>query len=230
MIMLTKQFIHLAVCLGLCAFAGLVSAEEKAATSPAVFRLSFDELTPGGIPPGWTIAAIRPGGSLAEWQVRADPKAPSAPHVLAITKIHNDSGDVFNLCWTSAVKFRDGAIEASLRADSGKEDQGGGLIWRAQDADNYYVARYNPLEDNFRLYSVRDGRRKQLASADISGVKSGQWFRLKIVQQGEKIEAYLDGQKYLEVMDKTFPDAGGIGFWSKADAASSFDDLAVTAR
>ncbi|MBP1150855.1 family 16 glycoside hydrolase [Methylocaldum sp. RMAD-M] len=228
--MATKQLIHLAVCLGLCTFTGLVSAEEKAATSPAVSGLSFDELTPGGIPPGWTIAATNPGGPPAEWQVKADPKAPSAPHVLAITKIHDDSGDVFNLCWTNAVKFRDGAIEVSLRADGGKEDQGDGLIWRVQDANNYYVARYNPLEDNIRLYFVKDGRRKQLDSANISGVKSGEWFRLKIVQQGDKIEAYLNDRKYLETTDRTFMKAGGIGFWSKADAASSFDDLVVTAR
>lgn len=77
---------------------------------------------------------------------------------------------------------------------------------------------------------MKDGRRKQLDSANISGVKSGEWFRLKIVQQGDKIEAYLNDRKYLETTDRTFMKAGGIGFWSKADAASSFDDLVVTAR
>jgi len=130
------------------------------------------------------------------------------------------------------VKFRDGAIEVSLRADRGKEDQGGGLIWRVQDANNYYVTRYNPLEDNVRLYAVKDGRRKQLASATGIGIgiKAGEWFKLKIVQQKNKIEAYLNDRKYLETTDRTFTKAGGIGFWSKADAASSFDDLVVTAQ
>jgi hypothetical protein len=32
----------------------------------------------------------------------------------------------------------------------------------------------------------------------------------------------LDGQKHLEVEDATFPDAGKIGLWSKADAQSYF--------
>lgn len=191
-------------------------------------RFSFDQIAVGGLPPGWVIAATHPDGPLAEWQVKVDPGAISPPQVLALTRIRDESGDVFNLCWTREIVFQDGSIEVSVRADSGKEDQGGGLIWRAQDADNYYVVRYNPLEDNLRLYFVKDGKRKQLAGADISGMKSGEWFRLKIVHQRDRIEAYLDSKKYLEATDRTFMKAGGVGLWSKADAASSFDDLVVT--
>jgi len=165
---------------------------------------------------------------LAEWQVKTDPAAISAPQVLAITRIQNNSGDVFNLCWTQQVPFQDGSIEVNVRADSGKEDQGGGLIWRAQDADNYYVARYNPLENNLRLYFVKGGWRAQLATANVSGIKSDEWFRLKIVHQGEQMTVYLNGKQYLQATDSHFLKAGGIGFWSKADAASSFDDLVVT--
>ena len=45
---------------------------------------------------------------------------------------------------------------------------------------------------------------------------------------GPKITCYLDGQKLLEAEDATFPDAGMIGLWSKADAQSYFDDLTVS--
>jgi hypothetical protein len=44
---------------------------------------------------------------------------------------------------------------------------------------------------------------------------------------GAKITCYLDGQKHLEAEDTTFPEAGMIGLWSKADAQSYFDDLTV---
>jgi hypothetical protein len=209
---------------------GVLLGTALQAASAEDLRFGFDREPAGHPPPGWTIAATDPGGPLAEWQIKADPEAPSAPNVLAITTIHDDSGGVFNLCWVREVVFQDGVIEAIVRADSGRKDQGGGLIWRAQDADNYYVARFNPLEDNFRLYSVKEGRRKQLASAAGLGVKSGEWFKLKIVHQGDKIEAYLNGRKYLEATDSTLTRAGGIGFWSKADAASSFDDLVVTTQ
>ena len=40
----------------------------------------------------------------------------------------------------------------------GKLDQGGGLVWRYKDANNYYIARMNPLEDNFRVYKEVAGK------------------------------------------------------------------------
>jgi hypothetical protein len=43
----------------------------------------------------------------------------------------------------------------AVRADGGEVDQGGGPMWRVQDADNDYVCRFNPLESNFRVYFVQ---------------------------------------------------------------------------
>jgi hypothetical protein len=46
-------------------------------------------------------------------------------------------------------------VSVAVRADGGEVDQGGGPMWRVQDADNYYVCRFNPLESNFRVYFVQ---------------------------------------------------------------------------
>jgi hypothetical protein len=48
--------------------------------------------------------------------------------------------------------------------------------------------------------------------------------------EGDHIECYYDGKKYLEAKDTTFPEAGKIGLWSKADAQSQFDDLTLVGR
>jgi hypothetical protein len=101
------------------------------------------------------------------------------------------------------------------------------LIWRAKDAGNYYVARYNPLEKNFRLYTVKDGVRRQLADAGGLAVPAGEWFTVKVTQKGDAIACELNGKRLLEATDTTFPGPGGVGVWSKADAASSFDDFEV---
>jgi len=70
-------------------------------------------------------------------------------------------------------------LSVVVLAVSGEEDQGGGPVWRAADAANYYITRWNPLEKNFRLYFVKDGRRKQLASAAATGDHSvWHWFLL----------------------------------------------------
>ena len=108
---------------------------------------------------------------------------------------------------------------------AGKNDQGGGLVWRAKDAKNYYIARYNPLEDNFRVYKVEGGKRTMFENAKVPG--DMEWHTLRITMKGSKITCYLDGKKHLEAEDSTFPEAGRIGLWSKADAQSYFDDLTV---
>ncbi|MGO8705946.1 MAG: family 16 glycoside hydrolase [Candidatus Brocadiia bacterium] len=227
-----------AVAAGLLGLPPMTAAAQPAVPAPGVdasasvaageaCRLSFDDVRAGELPRGWKVDATNPKGEPAEWQVVADDHAPSKPNVLSITKIADDSSGHFNLCWTPAVQLKDGTLEVKIRANTGKKDQGGGLIWRAADAMNYYVARYNPLETNFRLYYVKNGKRVQLAGADGLGIKTGEWFTIKIVVHGEKMEGWLDGKKLLEVTDKTFTGAGGVGFWSKADAASSFDDFAA---
>src|SRR5262249_14919080 len=111
------------------------------------------------------------------------------------------------------------------RAVAGVVDRGGGLVWRAKDRNNYYICRYNPLEDNFRVYKVEDSKRTQFASAKVPGDEA--WHTVRATMSGVKITCYLDGKKLLEAEDSTFREAGMIGFWSKADAQSYFDELAV---
>lgn len=185
--------------------------------------LSFDK--DGRLPAGWKADAT--GGKPAEWQVVRDANAVSAPHVLSIVRINDTLRGNFNLFWSPDAKFHNGSIEVNIRANSGDIDQGGGLIWRARDANNYYIARYNPLEKNLRFYTVKNGSRTMLADAPNLGVGSGEWFALKIAHHGERIQAWLNGKKLIEATDATFTAAGGVGIWAKADAASSFDNLTV---
>lgn len=47
---------------------------------------------------------------------------------------------------------------------------------------------------------------------------------------GDQITGSYDGKRYLESKDTTFPGAGKLGLWSKADAQSQFDDLTLAGR
>jgi len=192
-------------------------------------RWDFDEATPGAPPPGWLIEGTNQRGPLAEWAVQSRPDAPSPPNVLVLTDPKDGAGGTFNLSWTNNVQFSDGVIEVSVKAGSGREDQGGGPIWRVQDKDNYYIARWNPLEDNFRLYTVKQGSRKMLESAKVQTDPKA-WHRIRIEHDGDEIRCYFDGRALFTVRDGTFPDPGGVGVWTKADAATSFDDFIVMAR
>ncbi len=185
------------------------------------FRWDFENVVVGKLPDGWTVAATNPKKELSVWEVVQEKER----KYLSLTKINNRYGGTFNLCFTNAISFLNGEISVKFRANSGEIDQGGGIMWRVQDADNYLVARFNPLEDNFRFYSVLDGVRRELASVDVR-LDAG-WHEMKIVQHGKFFEGYLDGKKLLMYDLSPLTKSGGVGLWTKADAASSFDDFRV---
>ena len=190
----------------------------------ADLRIDF-ETSPKAI--AWKSETTQPGGKSADWAIEADPTAPSPGHVLTIRRINDSGRSIFNLHWSPNIAFENGTLEVRVRANTGQIDQGGGLIWRVRDARNYYLARYNPLESNLRVYAVTDGSRRQLASAENIAIPAGRWWRLQVAHVGSQITVWLDGVRHLQLADETLRGAGGIGMWAKADAASSFDDLVI---
>jgi len=133
--------------------------------------------------------------------------------------------------WAVAVledqRFSDLDVSVRFRPISGKEDASGGIIFRAKDGVNYLLVRANALENNFRLYSVVNGRRSTLASARVTEPKLGEWHTIRVVATGSKIQAYLEGARLLEHDEGTFTQ-GWIGLWTKADSVTEFADLEVT--
>ena len=186
---------------------------------------TFDHSSTGRFPEGWSIRQTHALTVSAVWQILMDPTAPSKPNILALIKTENYNG-TFNLAIPEETSFKDLDLSVKVKAVRGEEDQGGGPIWRCKDEDNYYICRFNPLEANFRLYFVKDGRRKQLQSAKVK-TQPDQWYTVRVTMLGDQIACYLDGKKLLETMDDTFKQAGMVGLWTKADAVTSFDDLVV---
>lgn len=206
-------------------FRPLAAQQAQTARNDSV-RLTFDNVITGKLPQGWKIEGTNQKGPLATWKVVEDSSAPSGDKVLGMIAPNHDFGGTFNLCWTKGVKFLNGEIKVMFKANKGLEDQGGGVIWRVLDKGNYYISRYNPLENNFRIYYIKDEARKILASARVE-LPKGNWYELKIIQNANHITGYLNGKKLLEVDDDTFSGTGGVGLWTKADAVTSFDNFEV---
>ena len=133
--------------------------------------------------------------------------------------------------WAVAVledkKFADLDVSVRFRPVSGREDASGGIIFRAKDGQNYLLVRANALENNFRLYTIVNGKRSTIASARVNEPKLGAWHTIRVVATGPKVEAYLNGARLLDHQDKTFTQ-GWIGLWTKADSVTEFADLEVT--
>jgi hypothetical protein len=123
--------------------------------------------------------------------------------------------------------FRNGEISVRFEGISGRIDQGAGILFNLKPNGDYLTVRANPLENNLVLWKFEKGRRSSVKWIRDTPTATRQWHDLKVRIEGPKVEAYLDGKRYLEhVLPE--PVAGRVGLWSKADSHMYFDDYTVT--
>ena len=187
--------------------------------------VSFESTRIGATPDGWT--ATLTGKGDPKWTVESDETAPSKLKVL------KQSGRAtYPLLLKNDTNIKDGFIEVKFKAIAGSQDRAAGVVWRAKDANNYYVVRANALEDNFVLYRTVTGVRSAL---DIVGRKGGYgvevavpantWHSLRIDFKANRFRASFNDNRLFEVEDSTFTDAGMVGLWTKADSVTLFDQM-----
>jgi hypothetical protein len=186
---------------------------------------SFETDKAGGAPAGFSFGRTGSGAS-GRWIVQADPGAPSGANVLA--QLSADGTDSrFPVAVADTPVLRDARVSVRCKPISGVVDQACGLVFRYRDENNYYITRANALEDNVRLYTVKNGHRSQFDG--WTGPVTGKaWHELRVDARGDHIEVFWDGKKIIDGRDSTFPEAGKVGVWTKADSVTYFDDLSAT--
>jgi len=178
-----------------------------------------------GSPPAGFIFARTGQGPQGEWTVTADPTALAGR---AIEQTSTDRTDYrFPLAIHDGVSASNVDAEIRFKAVRGKIDQAAGIAVRLQDADNYYVARANALEDNVRFHRVVGGRRQQLSGANLKVIPN-EWHTLGLRAEGESFIVAYDGKVLFSATDRTFTDAGGVALWTKADSVTRFERVIVT--
>jgi hypothetical protein len=186
---------------------------------------SFETGAVGATPKGWTATSTGKGDP--QWTIEQDPTAPSK------SKVIKQSGRApYPLLLKDDTNIRDGFIAVKFKAVAGSEDRAAGLVWRARDANDYYVVRANALEDNVVLYKTVNGVRSAL---DIVGRKGGygvdvsvpadRWLALRVEFKGNRFSVLYNGKQLFEVEDSTFSVAGKVGLWTKADSVTLFDEI-----
>jgi hypothetical protein len=198
----------------------LFSAALAAVAAPEI--INFDAAAVGQPPTGWT--ATKTGTGDAKWTIEKDDTAPSKPNVLKQSGVAT-----YPVCFKNDTSVKDGFVEVKFKPISGKEDQAGGVVWRLKDANNYYIARANALEDNVTIYHTINGRRTEKKRANMK-VPSNVWHTLRVDFDGNHFTVTYDGKKAIEWDDDTFTDAGKVGVWTKADSVTSFDDFSYGAK
>lgn len=203
------------------AAATAAAAPEPATNASTSNVLGFDA-DPADQPPRGMTFARTGDGAMGNWLVRAEADAPSPPNVLA--QLDADATDMRFPIAVTDTQLRDVRVSVRCKLISGKVDQAAGLVVRYRDENNYYITRTNALENNVRLYYVKDGKRRQIAS--WSGpVKANVWHDYAIEIRGDHIQVFWNGKRVIDHRDGTFADAGRVGVWTKADSITYFDDL-----
>jgi hypothetical protein len=187
--------------------------------------ISFESNRIGAAPEGWTSTLT--GSGDPKWTIESDETAPSK-----LTVLKQSGRATYPLILKNDANIKDGFVEMKFKAIAGSQDRAAGMVWRAKDANNYYVVRANALEDNVVLYKTVNGVRSPL---DIVGRKGGYgtdvkvpantWHILRIDFKASRFGVSFNGRQLFEVEDSTFTAAGKVGLWTKADSVTLFDDV-----
>jgi hypothetical protein len=154
------------------------------------------------------------------WAVEEVPGASQGGRAL----VQRATGNAFNVIVAPGGPYADVDVSVRFKPISGREDASGGIVFRFSEG-RYYVIRANALEDNFNFYYYDRGRR-EIAGASVKAPALGQWHKLRITAEGDRIKGALNDQPLIDRRDRRFA-SGRIGLWTKADSITAFDDLVV---
>jgi hypothetical protein len=158
------------------------------------------------------------------WQAVSDPDGPDG---WALVETAKDPADLrFPLCISEQGMGRDFDATLRFKPVSGTRAQVGGLLFRAQDANDYYVVRANSLDNSVRLYRMDKGKRSQLASKEAP-VEAGKWHTLRVIAINERFDVLLDGKLLFTATDRSLLQPGVMGIWSQADSTTHYGSLLV---
>lgn len=194
---------------------GLALASARAQVSVR----TFDEDAVGAPPAGFTLAIARqqtPG----RWLVRAE----GANHYLAHLADAAAAGG-FALAVLDAP--HPAQMRASVRLKLADGERAGGLVWRYQDAENFYVAALDLRVQEVALYRVVRGNRIRLDEEDELELDPSAWHSLRVVQDDDAIRVSLGGIGVMRVRDRTVAEGGRAGVWSGGGATTWFDDFRI---
>lgn len=197
----------------------LVSTVSLAQNRP--IEIDASAMQTGGEPEDFTFWRTGQGAG-GKWTVVGDPTAAKGRAIAQISKDRTDYR--FPLAVYQPFSGKNLEISVRFKPVAGTVDEAGGVALRLLTPDN--VARANALEDNVRFYRVVKGKREQLASANTK-VSANQWHTLALKAEGDRFTVSFDGKALISARDETFPDAGKVALWTKADSVTYFDTISI---
>jgi hypothetical protein len=185
--------------------------------------IAIEKMDVGKAPTDFDFGLTGQGGPV-QWVVTSDASATGGR---AIEQSSTDRTDYrFPLAIYKPFSAANVDVSVRFKAVAGSVDRAAGVALRLADSDNYYVARANALEDNVRFYRVSNGRRIQIAGANLK-VSANEWHTLGLKAEGESFTVTFDGKELYRAADKSIAAAGRIALWTKSDSVTRFDRIEI---
>ena len=187
--------------------------------SAQVVNRAFDDDAIGVQPPGFTFAVARQQAT-PKWSVRAEGANRYLTHAAGSATPGGVSLAVLEMPHPAQMR-----VSVRLKLVDG--ERVGGLVWRYQDADNFYLASLDLRLQELALYRVVRGNRIRLDDEDELELDTSAWHSVRVVQDDDDIRVSLGGIGVMRARDLTFTEGGRAGVWSGGGGTAWFDDLRV---
>ena len=176
-------------------------------------------------------------GQPGEWKVIEDEvpsaftpltdKAPVITRRSVLGQLSQDPTDNrFPMLIYNGETFGDFKLTTQFKIVSGVAEQMAGVVFRFQNASNFYVVRASALGHNLRFYKMVNG---QFADPFTLGtnITVGVWHTLTVQCEGIQINCRLDDTLDMPLHVPTTFATGKVGFWTMSDAVSYFGDTTM---
>jgi len=207
--------------------------------SGAEIKIAFSDFTASQSPTNFH-NALAGTGQPGDWKIVTD-ESPSAftplmpgtaPAARAVRRpvlaqLSQDPADEhFPMFIYDGQVFKDFKLTVPFKIVSGAAEQMAGVVFRFQNASNFYVLRASALGRNVRFYKVVNGIRSDPIGPALD-IATNTWHTLAVQCLGNQITCWLDDKPLTATMNDSSFSAGKIGFWTKSDAVSYFGDTTI---
>ena len=190
------------------------------ATKGGILRTFEDDL-PGTPPRGFLFAETRQAPP-RQWTVQREASGQALVHA----GVEGSGGFAVGVVEGEPLD----ELEMAVRLKLVGGERAAGLVWRYQDADNYYLARLRLNKQSIDVYRIVNGNRVRVEGEDDLELDPDAWHTLRVVQSRERARVYLGGIKVFELRARSLPAAGLAGVWCAGDSTALFDDLRLERR
>ncbi len=202
----------------------------------AEIKIDFSDFATGQMPTNFH-SALAGSGQPGEWKVIEDEvpslftpltdKAPVVTRRSVLAQLGQDPADNrFPMLIYDGETFKDFKLTTRFKIVSGVAEQMAGIVFRFQNASNFYVVRASALGHNLRFYKMVNGDFVDPFTLGTN-IAAGVWHTLTVQCEGIQINCRLDDALAMPLQVPTTFAAGKIGFWTMSDAVSYFGDTTI---